>query len=230
MSSIYLTDFDQSATDHSFLEFNRGSGNGSGNNGNSNNNNASRRERIFFQFPLEVLSDSRKTSWTISEARGVDPVATFTSNGAREMSFKATYIVESYAGSDPNRSLTGVAADVFNAVATGDVWTINRIKKQVNTLKGYFTVFNDVNFIDTFLVKFYHNLITGPQPLTCRIQNVSCSYSKTLVGPPGTPLHPLKTEITFDISTYSASAGVGNKDQVFAANADAFPEPEQLWY
>lgn len=180
---------------------------------------------VYFQFPPVVVSDARRVNWNTENLPGKDPIAIYSSNSAREMSLKIEYIVE-------DESVENI----------GDVWSIGRIKQQINLLKGYFSgvkAESTGSFVasGTMTAYFRHTRITGVEGWSVRIGNVSVSYEGPHIGD-GQDSHPLKTIINLDLATVSAGMSGSGKDtpkavadsKVYWDGIKPFPTFEQLWY
>ena len=175
------------------------------------------------QFPPKITADSRKMNWNEHKTGwGVDPTANFTGNSGREISFKLEYIVES---------------DQYNE---GPLWTMLKIKYNVNLLKGIFTGFKAeqddigaplIGANGQVLIKFRFDILTGlTDGRTFRVSAVNVEYSDEVVVLGRTPAisYPLKTTVTVSMTTYSLGAlQTPNNDWT---KASLFPKPAELWY
>ena len=176
-----------------------------------------REAKIEFQFPPTIEGDSRRVNWKTDKLIGRDPLATYESNSAREMTLKFDYIVE-----NPSTEILG------------DIWTIGRIKKQINTLRGYFTAAAGLEggtSVGSLIAYFIHTRITGNSSWSVRIGNVNCTYSGPSIGDGGVngfEQHPLKTTVTVDIATVSSGSGDNIKN--WWDGIREFPAFEDLWY
>lgn len=170
---------------------------------------------IVFQFPPKILSDNRKGTWEETQLPGVEPVAVYTVSGPREMTLTWTYIVES-------------------AGAAVGPWTIDRIKTNVNRLRGYFAQVKDIAATrKNLIVMFKHTWLTGEQEWSCRIKSVNVKHSENLVGEPGL-VYPLRTDITVDLRLWTT--GQPRDDNNTQQTVQAIPELSgqpvfsDLWY
>lgn len=174
---------------------------------------AYRSEQVEFQFPPTIENDSRRVNWTTENLPGKDPLAIYSNNSAREMTLKLEYIVE-----DPSLEILG------------NIWTIGRIKRQINLLKGYFSGLqaDAAGFVaaGTMTAYFIHTYITGTSAWSVRIGNVNVTYDGPQIGP-GPLSYPLKTIVNVDIATVSSGSGT---EEVYWDGLKQFPEFDDLWY
>lgn len=167
---------------------------------------------IEFQFPPVISNDSRRVAWNEVNVPGRDPIAVYTGNSSRELTMELTYIVET-----------------IKTNATNGDWTIDKIKKNINELKGYFTGAS-VGLRGTLMAEFKHTLITGNSLMSMRIGGVSVRYEGPPIGDSSTYLsHPLKTVVVLDLATVTSSEVTGNV-QTWWAGIHKFPTPSELWY
>lgn len=153
---------------------------------------------IEFQFPPKVLTDGRKGNWFEGELTGgKEPVAVFKTSGPRQLSLSWTYIVDS-----------------FKADSTS--WNIERITRNIRTLRGYFAnarARGDGSVYgarDGLVVEFWAWCIGGSTPISARIVGIDVKYGETMVFPPasntesgGTSAFPLRTDITIDFRLWT---------------------------
>lgn len=144
---------------------------------------------IEFQFPPKVLNDSRKGNWYEGDQTGgKEPVAAFKTSGPRTITLAWIYVVDSFAN-DPSNG-----------------WTIERISRQIRTLRGYFALSRGIGAKrDGLAIQFHMWCIGGDKPTTGRIASVDVKYGETLVFPPSLSdrAFPLRTEITVDFRLWS---------------------------
>ncbi|MCK9558574.1 MAG: hypothetical protein M0R50_11115 [Candidatus Cloacimonetes bacterium] len=115
--------------------------------------------KISFQFPPKILSDGRSGTWDDSEQPGDQPISNWRTSGARKWTLEWTYVI-------------GV-----NGWSTADV------KKQILTLRGYYTKKGEL--ASTFIVGFKMWNLGGPNPMSCRFGNIDISHGKALYIPSG---------------------------------------------
>ena len=189
-----------------------------------------RGEQVEFQFPPTIENDSRRVNWTTDNIPGRDPLAVYESNSAREMTLKIEYIVE-------NQSIREVSDRQINGRLTS-IWSIGKIKKQINLLKGYFTGVRSAaggegsaagGFVagGSMSAQFWHSRITGTSAWSVRIGNVNTTYKGPQIGF-GEDSHPLKTILNVDIAT--VSFGIPGDPEKYWDGLKPFPQFEDLWY
>lgn len=154
---------------------------------------------IEFQFPPKILTDGRKGNWVEKElSGGQEPVAVFKTSGPRELSMSWIYVVDSMGDSG---------------------WTIDRITRNIRTLRGYFANVRDRNASrDGLVVEFFMWCIGGYKPITARIKGIDVKYGETLVFPPKNTdrAFPLRTDIVLDLRVWTKglaeAAKLGQQD------------------
>lgn len=167
---------------------------------------------IEFQFPPKVLNDSRKGNWFEGDLTGgKEPVAAFKTSGPRTITLAWSYVIDSFNDSPTNG------------------WTIERVTRQVRTLRGYFATSRGQGAERNGLViGFQMWCIGGDRQFTGRITNIEVKYGETMVFPPNTPdfpsggsdrAFPLRTDITVDFRLWSKGASSNYAD-------DAEEKPE----
>lgn len=152
---------------------------------------------IEFQFPPKVLTDGRKAAWEEGDQVGTEPIATFSTSGPREISLSWVYVVDSFE-------------------ANSDAWSIDRITRNIRTLRGYFASVRDRGEAGTvranLVVMFHMWCIGGDNPISARLRGVDVRYGDTMVFPPQGGLSdrafPLRTDITVDLRVWTRGAGV----------------------
>jgi hypothetical protein len=160
---------------------------------------------IEFQFPPKVLTDGRKGNWFEGDQTGgAEPVASFINSGPRELSLSWVYIVDSF---DDH---------------TG--WNIERITRQIRTLRGYFVGARDrKGSRDGLIVTFHAWCIGGDNPITARIKGLDVKYGETMVFPPGglsDRAFPLRTDITCDFRIWTKGMRRSQADKEAWAKAE----------
>lgn len=190
---------------------------------------AYRGQQVEFQFPPTIEGDSRRVNWKTVDIPGRDPLAIYESNSARELTMKIEYIVEDPREEDDTR-------EQRNRVNQGvGIWTIGKIKQQINLLKGYFTGVTGAAQAGSrgftaggsMTAYFWHTRITGTSAWSVRIGNVNCTYSGPQIGQGGAS-YPLKTIVNLDIA--SVSFGTPENPEAYWDGLKPFPEFEDLWY
>jgi hypothetical protein len=168
-----------------------GCGTGVGENGRVGANNPEGRNvDIEFQFPPKVLTDGRKGNWEEGELPGgQEPIAVFVTSGPRELTLSWTYIIDSH---DTN----------------SNSWTIDRVTRNIRTLRGYFANVRDSDVDrDGLVVGFHMWCIGGTAPITARIKSIDVKYGETMVFPPRGGLSdrafPLRTDITVELRVWT---------------------------
>lgn len=150
---------------------------------------------VEFQFPPKVLSDGRKGNWKENDmAGGEEPVAVFKTSGPRELTLAWTYVVDS-----------------FDRMSS-DSWHIERITRNLRTLRGYFALVRGRNGDrDNLAIDFHMWCIGGTKPITGRIKSIDIKYGETMVFPPATApgmglsdrAFPLRTDVTVDFRVWT---------------------------
>lgn len=163
---------------------------------------------VSFQFPPKILSDNRRGTWNETEFRGTEPVALFATSGPREFSLKWNYIVESASAfiRFPNSVQPLVPSIVIPGVTINEgVWSIQKIRENVNRLRGYFSNFRINRSRNNLIVDFKFPAITGSTPWTCRIKSIDVKHSENLIGSPDF-CYPLRTDITVDLRLWTKTS------------------------
>jgi len=171
---------------------------------------------IDFQFPPEMTQDSRRVEWSTKVYYGGDPLAIYNGNSARQMTLKIDYIIETANGGG------------------GGLWTINKIKRNINELKGYFTG-AAVGQGGTLMAIFKYPKITGDKPMSVRIGSVNVDYSGPHIGGQndgsGFEAYPLKSTVTLDIATATLGPDTAeNQTETYWDGIHPFPSRADLWY
>ena len=146
--------------------------------------------RLYFQFPPKIASESKGGDWVSANVRGDEPVMVFKTSGPRKMTLEWAYIVGER-GHD------------------GSVWGPAEIKKNLTVLKTYYAHADDrvVNNINNLVIQYKHWGFGGKNKFTCRLNDISISYSKTIVLPnPSSKnydgineAYPLLTRVSIDL-------------------------------
>lgn len=150
---------------------------------------------IEFQFPPKITNDSRKGSWDEGELRGTEPVAVFSTSGPREMTIRWTYVVD------------------------GNTWTIERITKNIRTLRGYFALVRDDKSSRKALVvkaQLWCILPSQGQLATGRIKSVDVKYGETMIIPKGNAQGSfcLRSDITVEFRLWTKAAAADGSEKV----------------
>ncbi len=175
---------------------------------------------IEFQFPPKLLTDNRRGSWEEAELPGTEPVAVYKTSGAREMPLSFTYIVDTHT-SPRGRGKGG-----------SGVWTIAKIKDQLQKLRGYFTALRTIDATrNGYLVYFSYPYLTGINPYSCRLRGVDVKHGETLVGT-GADIFPLRTDVVCDLRLWTTGVVDGANGKAVQDFMGLMPEPtyKDLWY
>lgn len=172
-------------------------------------------DRLQFQFPPKILTDSRSATWDEGEVIGREPEANLAKTGARTMALSWTYIVESIDNQQES------------------IWTIEKIRTEVNRIRGYMV---DVNPADAsrqnLIVMLKHDMITGRGLWSCRIKDVNVKHSDNLMGRAGF-VYPQRTDITVDMRLWTTGIEHdGDRLKAVQQIQGLYPEPKfgDLWY
>lgn len=170
--------------------------------------------RVEFQFPPKILTDNRSATWEEGEIIGREPVGNLAKTGPRVMTMNWTYMVE--AVDDPNAT-----------------WTIEKIKTQVNKVRGYFVDINNLNGLRAqLIVVLQYDVVTGRGPWTCRIKDVNVKHSENLVGRAGY-VYPVRTDISIDLRLWTTGIPRGGnplKQVQKIKNLSPDPNFSDLWF
>ena len=183
-------------------------------------------EFMEFQFPPRVPSDNRSFKWKESEAYAFEPILSFTGNGARSITLKWQYIVESEEY-DPYSSK----------------WTIGRIKRMINMLRAYHSLAigdgTAITNMDGLVCRLKVLGVAGPtddgtsKSWTVAINNISINHGDTYIGPPEYAF-PLSTNITADLKLWvndGLFSSPNDESTVVSVNGlDSRPAIEDYWY
>jgi|CXWL01.1.fsa_nt_gi hypothetical protein len=180
---------------------------------------------IAFQFPPRILSDNQQGNWKDGELPGVSPIAVYATTSAREMTLSWTYMVEDFS----TEALEQGGGDL----AGKDIWSISKIKENINLLRGYFSRIRSLQSDRSAMtVRFRYPWLTGNKTWSCRLKSVDVKHGDTLVGTPGN-IFPLRSDISVDIRLWTTGiyAGQSSSQGVQQINGlDPEPSPKDLWY
>lgn len=183
--------------------------------------------RINFQFPPKILTDSRQGAWDEPETIGTEPIVNYRGTAARAFTLTYTYIVETI----EHRDIAINALPV--PVLRGGPWSILRVRQEINKIRGYFTnATRGGPWRKPLMVYFKHPYITGPEYWSCRIRNVEVKHSENLVGRPGY-VYPLRSDVTVDMRLWSAIEFANGHPENNVQIVDGLkPQPAfvDLWY
>lgn len=143
---------------------------------------------LIFQFPPKILSDGRKAQWEEGSVPGREPVAVFSTSGAREFALVITYIVDS----------------TEDKVGT---FSPNRISQITHFLRGYYAMGRNTADQRNYVVKFKYIGYGGKDPISCYIRGIDVKHSDTIILNPDTEIRsfPLRTDITLDMRIWSSA-------------------------
>lgn len=166
-------------------------------------NSADLADKIEFQFPPKITTDSRKGEWKDQELPGTEPVAVYFKSGPREMLFTCTYIVD------------------------GGIWTTTKVSKMVRTLRGYFARARALGDTRNLIINFKMWLYTGQQAMTCRIKSIDVKHSETVVAPCSNVdlAYPLRTDIALELRLWTKGGGQQTQNL-----AGLQPDEKPAWY
>lgn len=174
---------------------------------------------VTFQFPPKIFTDNRSADWKGDKPLpGRNPVYSLALTNPREFSLEFKYVVTSF--------------DDAGGAQSGNEWSIVRIKKIVNFLRGYYTLnrLNNANASDQ-IVYFYYPYYTGPEPWSCLLKSTNVKQSETIVGNNSTFFYPLLTTVTLDMRIWTTGALPPNNE--IAQNIDGLndePLIGDLWF
>lgn len=193
------TSFDKDLISHIYLELGDNSTDGASSSG---------RAKIDFQFPPKITSDSRSATWDESGIVGREPIANIVTPGPRVLSMNFSYLVEAIGNERTNQ--ISRAGDPING---NNVWTIQRIRTQLNRLRGYFLGNNDSTY-SPWVIKLKYDWITGRggefDYLTFRMSDVNVKYSDTLVGNREYGYFPKSCDVTIDLKMWTKGGKESN--------------------
>lgn len=139
-------------------------------------------EKVEFQFPPKIVSDSRKASWKEREVAGqVEPIVVYASSGPRELAMQITYIYDG-------------------------IWNCAKISKQVRLLRGYFQRVRESSQQRNLVIKMKLWCIGGnePESMSFRMKSCDVKYSETMIYEDNpNKAYPLRTDITCDLAAWT---------------------------
>lgn len=180
---------------------------------------------IEFQFVPKIMSDSRKGSWDEEEVIGQEPVSTLATAGPRIMSMTWTYIVDSLGDKD-------------GAFGNNGPWTIPKIKRNINALKGYFVQAKAIQAAGDAthggLVAYLEwPMVAGKGKWSVRITSVDVKTSDNMVGDRNL-MYPVKSDVTIDLRLWTTGILVeSGDDDAKVQNVDGLydmPIYSNMWY
>lgn len=171
-------------------------------------------ERVDFQFPPRVTSDSRSSSWSEGMQRGDEPITDFQTSGPRMITIAWCYIVEAQTNGRGG-------------------WSRERIKSQVLKVRGYYARLRENakagggESRDALIVRLKMWMIGGATEMTAYLKSVDVKYGETMLGA-GNQAYPLRTDITAEVRLWS-KADIDKEQQVVDVKglAEALPVD---WY
>jgi len=174
---------------------------------------------VEFQFPPKIFTDNRSGEWKGENVKlpGRNPLYTFSLTGAREFVLEFEYIVTSFTENE-----------------TQDNWSIIRIKRLTNFMRGYFT-FNRLNDAESEnqIVYFRYKYYTGPELWTCLLKSANIKQSETIVGNADTGYYPLHTKVSLDMRVWTTGRLPGEGEDVVQQNIRGLkdePVITDLWF
>ncbi len=146
---------------------------------------------LLFQFPPKILSDGRKSQWEENSVPGREPVAVFSTSGAREFALVITYIVDSIEDKEGS-------------------FSPNRISQITHFLRGYYAWGRNTADQRNYVVKFKYIGYGGGQPTSCYIRGIDVKHSDTIIlntnpAEGVSRSFPLRTDITLDMRIWSSA-------------------------
>jgi len=143
--------------------------------------------QIQFQFPPKVTSDNRRGQWkTDSDLAGDDKSVVVSIGSNREMSITWRYIVDGFR------------------------WNIDRITKNIRTIRSYYAIIKDkANNRDNLVVDFKLWAIGGKDPISGRLKSVDIKHGDTIVrdmndnSESDIAAYPLITDVTVDFRVWT---------------------------
>jgi hypothetical protein len=172
--------------------------------------------KVDFQFPPKVTTDSRKGEWDEGDMRGIEPIATFSTSGPREITIQTSYIVDSF--EDNSES-----------------WTIGRITKNIRTLRGYFGLIrNEKSARENLVIKaeLWCILPKAGIVATGRLKSIDVKYGETMVFPPNNAQNafPLRSDVTLEFRLWTKAAPDSDDDQETQDIKGLAPRGNPAWY
>jgi hypothetical protein len=184
---------------------------------------------IEFQFVPKIVSDSRKATWNEHELPNNDAFAAPVSTvGPRIMSMQWTYIVDEI-GDVPSFNF----GQLFKVANPDGIWTIEKIKRNINALRGYFLTAKtqeDSSF-KGLVARLRWPLLGGIGEWTCRIVSVDVKHSENMVGNDRI-MFPLRSDVSIDLRLWTTGYLGNNEDQKTQNVLGQKPLPQftDLWY
>jgi hypothetical protein len=171
--SFQLTEFDRTLLDQITLELTTGKEQGT---------------PIKFQFPPVVKSDNKSVDYKEHSMGNIEPIATFTGSGPRQISLAWVYVVT-------------------NGNSNGVKWTAREVAKQVKTLRNYYYSTNQKFYRgDGILVINFGAYdivgVSGQASMSFRSDSVSISHSDTVVKSDDM-YYSLKTDIEMKLKLWT---------------------------
>jgi hypothetical protein len=186
-----------------------------------------RKELVEFQFPPKITGDSRRITFETGKDKGMgrDPILKYGGNTSRDFTMQVEYVVEHSDSKLPANKPEDFNTDVASLLELR--WNIDRIKYNINLLRGYFTSFKDTTTGQSaYGARFKHTLITGVNWSGVVLKGFSTTYEGPLIGDNPRSAMPLKTTITVEMSTLTGRSADLNQ----FGNFPKFPNFNQLWY
>lgn len=185
---------------------------------------------IEFQFPPKVISDSRRGDWEEGHLRGNEPVAAFKTSGPREITLTWSYVVDS----TYYNSRVDEAGRSYDVARSSMAWTIDRITKNIRTLRGYYALVREAGDSRKNLVVEFRLWALGGSMgdavhqytadgkidnfakdylMSSRLNSIDVKYGDTIVCPRGEEAFFLRTDITVDLRLWTKMGTRGSTDE-----------------
>ena len=141
---------------------------------------------IYFQFPPKILNESNESLWLPIDVWAIEPVKIHKGSAGRKLTMEWEYL------------------------ASSEIWTPERIGRELRLLKSYFYEFEDLTYPTVDII--YTQVI--PVVTSFRFMNLSVTYSPELFGS-GNDIHPLHSKVntTLELATNIQVGLKGGQEQ-----------------